>query len=67
MTTQGRDRAKDQELQAQRTANRNLRTRVEMLEATLKGCEEKDSKKDAVYARVRMEGNNMINQARANL
>ena len=47
MTTQGRERAKDQELQAQRTANRNLRTRVGMLEATLKGCEEKESKKDA--------------------
>ena len=31
MTTQGRERAKDQELQAQRTANRNLRTRVGML------------------------------------
>ena len=67
MTTQGRERAKDQELQAQRTANRNLRTRVGMLEATLKGREEKDSKKDAVYARDRIEGNNMINQTRAKL
>ena len=47
LTAQGRDRAKDHELQAQRTANRNLRTRVGMLEATLKGCEEKESKKDA--------------------
>ena len=67
MTTQGRERAKDQELQAQRTANRNLRTRVGMLEATLKGREEKESKKDAVYARDRAEGNNMINQTRAKL
>ena len=35
-----------------------------MLEATLKGCEEKEAKKDAVYARDRMEGNNLINQTR---
>ena len=38
-----------------------------MLEATVKGCEEKESKKDAVYARDRMEGNNLINQTRTKL
>ena len=38
-----------------------------MLEVTLKGCEEKDSKKHAIYERDMMEGNNMINQARAKL
>ena len=67
LIAQGRDRAREHELQAQRTANVNLRTRVGMLEATLKGCEEKESKKDAVYARDRMEGNNLINQTRAKL
>ena len=30
----------------------------------MKGCEEKEAKKDAVYARDRMEGNNLINQTR---
>ena len=38
LTTQGRERAREQKLHAQRTANKNLRTRVEMLEVTLRGC-----------------------------
>ena len=38
-----------------------------MLEVTLKDCEEKDSKKDAIYERDRREGNNMINQTRGKL
>jgi hypothetical protein len=63
LTAQGRERAREQEVYALKTANKNLRTRVHMLEVTARGFEGKE----AVYARDRMEGNNMINQARARM
>ena len=48
---------------ALRTANKNLRTRVHMLEVNARSFEGKE----AVYTRDRAEGTNMINQGRVRL